>query len=212
MIRKNPNDSTDWQRVKYATPLDMKELRKVGAFDPPRRRVEKFQSKPLQFVVKLYTGEVVMRADCHVTLYSNGGILRLVYDMYIDGELRRFDYIVSLEKTQCRYGGSRWWAKCYHCGKRVRILYSSWRNPYFACRYCQKLRYDSQLPNKEPAFIKNLNEIDKVEELERRLERTRSPRKRALIESKLVRKAEELKRALKLIVKRKHVEWVKQRT
>ena len=209
MIREKPNDSTVWQPVRDATALDMKELLKLGAFDQPHNKQEFPQNKPFRFDVKLYTGEVILTVECRVTLFPHGGQLRLVYDLIQGGEKHQFDYIVSLEKMPCRYGGWRWWAKCFHCGKRVRILYLSQRRSCFACRDCQTLRYDSQLHNMSQGLINGLKKIDGIEELERKLDRTRSPRKRALIESRLVRRSQKVAKMLQCNGRRKHLEWTK---
>lgn len=46
-----------------------------------------------------------------------------------------------LERTPCRYGGSRPWWRCPCCGKRVAILYIG-KTP--ACRRCYGLAYRSE--------------------------------------------------------------------
>ena len=46
-----------------------------------------------------------------------------------------------LERTPCRFGGSRAWWLCPCCGQRVAILYIG-KVP--ACRHCYRLAYESQ--------------------------------------------------------------------
>ncbi len=55
---------------------------------------------------------------------------------------------VTLQKTDCFFGGYRYWFTCPFlkeektCGRRVRILY--WFNGYWGCRHCFNLVYRSQ--------------------------------------------------------------------
>ena len=53
---------------------------------------------------------------------------------------------IALEWTQCGYGGTRPWARCPGCGRRVGVLYrlhGAWR-----CRVCHDLAYAStRLPD-----------------------------------------------------------------
>lgn len=48
---------------------------------------------------------------------------------------------VSMERTPCRFGGSRSWFACPRCNRRVAILYL-WGYP--ACRACCRMGYPSQ--------------------------------------------------------------------
>lgn len=62
---------------------------------------------------------------------------------------------IDLAKTPCQYGGYRWWLLCPKCGKRQTVLYE--HNDDYACRFCLKLRYDTQRLNYksvEPALVK----------------------------------------------------------
>ena len=68
--------------------------------------------------------------------------LRLIYrQSRNDGPWTSHDYSVSIERTQCHYGGERPWFRCPGCRRRVAILYSG---DIFACRNCNSLNYDSQ--------------------------------------------------------------------
>lgn len=53
------------------------------------------------------------------------------------------EYSVSIERTDCRYGGQRPWFRCpgAGCGRRVAVLYGG---NIFACRHCHNLSYESQ--------------------------------------------------------------------
>ncbi len=57
-----------------------------------------------------------------------------------------YDYKVNLERLECNFGGYRWYFRCLKCNSRVGILYSSF--PYFVCRKCANLSYDSCNENK----------------------------------------------------------------
>lgn len=48
---------------------------------------------------------------------------------------------IGLERTPCRYGGSRPWFRCPGCGKRRAVLYSV--GGRFRCRGCHDLAYES---------------------------------------------------------------------
>lgn len=66
---------------------------------------------------------------------------------------RHYDYKFNLLKTNCFFGGFRWWFECglYKnnalCGKRVGILYEC--GDYFGCRKCANLSYESCNENKQ---------------------------------------------------------------
>lgn len=49
--------------------------------------------------------------------------------------------IVSLTRTNCYYGGERFWFNCPTCSKRVGTLYRKPLSDYFLCRHCQNLTY-----------------------------------------------------------------------
>lgn len=53
------------------------------------------------------------------------------------------EYSVTLDWTDCNYGGQRAWFRCpaAGCGRRVAVLYSG---GIFACRHCSQLAYESQ--------------------------------------------------------------------
>lgn len=69
----------------------------------------------------------------------------------VDADHVTLDYIadgapiverVPLDRTPCRFGGSRAWFRCPRCGERVALLYM--RGTRFACRHCQRVSYASQ--------------------------------------------------------------------
>ena len=100
------------------------------------------------------------------------------------GEARDHDYPVTIESTPCHFGGKRWWFWCPACGRRCRILYVSGASDYFACRICLNLTYRSQQEgqNKWDRVVKLLRDCP---ELQRRFNRTRSPRKRVFLLKKI---------------------------
>ena len=57
-------------------------------------------------------------------------------------------YGITLESTNCRFGGKRAWLRCpaNGCGKRVALLYLG-GSGIFACRHCYNLGYASQKKN-----------------------------------------------------------------
>lgn len=66
------------------------------------------------------------------------------------GEKVPYDYKYQLTTTPCNYGQSRYWFICglyvnnIYCGRRVGTLYLSPHSPYFGCRHCHELSYDSR--------------------------------------------------------------------
>ena len=59
-----------------------------------------------------------------------------------DQQGQSVSFPVDLTRTSCNYGGSRLWACCPRCRRRVGVLYligASW-----ACRTCGRLTYPSQ--------------------------------------------------------------------
>jgi hypothetical protein len=49
-----------------------------------------------------------------------------------------------IERTPCRFGGTRPWLLCPRCNSRRSILYGIDKNGGFSCRGCMKLVYCSQ--------------------------------------------------------------------
>lgn len=49
---------------------------------------------------------------------------------------------IELERTGCRFGGSRPWMRCVQCWRRVAVLF--YRGGVFACRSCGRIAYASQ--------------------------------------------------------------------
>jgi hypothetical protein len=62
-------------------------------------------------------------------------------------------------KTQCNFGGGRYWFKCSiyknggYCGKRVAKLYLGHGSKYFACRACYGLTYASRIQGYSYTFV-----------------------------------------------------------
>ncbi len=82
-------------------------------------------------------GEIGIRASVdHV---------RLIYTWAPYGrDPQSFDYPVPVERTQCRYGGSRPWWRCPRCRSRRAVIYGVASDGRFGCRYCMRLGYSSE--------------------------------------------------------------------
>jgi hypothetical protein len=50
-------------------------------------------------------------------------------------------YDVCVERTPCRYGGTRPWFRCPWCHRRCALLYGLSGDGYFGCRLCLRLAY-----------------------------------------------------------------------
>lgn len=83
---------------------------------------------------------------------NNRRLLRLSYKAA--GEPLEYD--VELVTTPCNYGGVRYWFICpasrsgIPCRRRIAVLYAT--GPYFACRKCNDLAYQSQQEKRSHAF------------------------------------------------------------
>ena len=66
----------------------------------------------------------------------------LIYDVLErSGVWRRVEQHITVECTDCHYGGKRAWFSCPVCLRRVAILYGG---ELFSCRRCQSLVYECQ--------------------------------------------------------------------
>lgn len=71
--------------------------------------------------------------------------LRLIYTRTPSGDdPQSFDYPVWVERTSCRYGGSRPWFQCPRCQSRRALLYGTASDGRFGCRQCMRLAYASE--------------------------------------------------------------------
>ena len=61
-----------------------------------------------------------------------------------DGTFERRHRVAAIERTPCRFGGTRTWFLCPlpECGRRVTTLYVA--DGEVGCRHCHDLRYTSQ--------------------------------------------------------------------
>jgi hypothetical protein len=76
------------------------------------------------------------------------------------GEPARYRYEVPVERTSCRFGGSRPWFRCPWCNRRCAVIYGLSRDGYFACRICLRLAYTSEC---ECPFGRLLRRMEKLE-------------------------------------------------
>jgi hypothetical protein len=79
-----------------------------------------------------------------IGIRSTSGSIILSYRVKTgEGEWQDLKYPVTVEWTDCHYGGQRAWFRCpaVGCGRRVAVLYSG---RAFACRNCHNLAYESQ--------------------------------------------------------------------
>ena len=70
--------------------------------------------------------------------------LRLVYqteDIDTGDVIDKYDYPVSLDYTECNFGGYRPWFRCPDCSGRVGKLYMPPGGYRFSCRECLELGY-----------------------------------------------------------------------
>ena len=88
--------------------------------------------------------------------------VRLIYTwMPKDYESQKMDYPVWIERTPCRYGGSRPWFRCPRCQRRCAVLYGVANDGRFGCRSCMRLGYSSEAEST----------LDRLHRKQRKLER-----------------------------------------
>ncbi len=110
--------------------------------------------------------------------------LRLSYTMRPAGaEPEHVAYPVRIERTPCRYGGTRPWFLCpgAGCGRRCRDLYQAGR--YFVCRRCADLTYSSSQHSGRP-LLAAFNAAERMDRIAERLKRVRSPHRLAELDAR----------------------------
>ena len=83
--------------------------------------------------------------------------LRLRYRANIDGEWQDMAYPVALAKTDCHYGGQRYWFICPHCHRRAALLYCY--TGLFLCRQCNGMAYRVQ---REQGYNRAIRKAEKL--------------------------------------------------
>jgi hypothetical protein len=95
------------------------------------------------------TGSINYSVDTHG--------LRLRYRTRPDGgESREVDDLIRFAETGTNFSGRRRCFLCPTCGRKCRILYGG---SYFRCRYCHRLKYESQY---EPPFARAASRALKI--------------------------------------------------
>jgi hypothetical protein len=89
----------------------------------------------------------VCRAEYHITLSADGGILRLTSITRGNARGKRIQMegqTIHLITTTPPYGGRRWWLLCPHTGRRVMKLHLPYGARIFASRQAYRLGYAVQ--------------------------------------------------------------------
>ena len=111
--------------------------------------------------------------------------IRLKYTATHFSEKTDYDYSVQLDTTPCNYGGLRWWFICplmkdgRPCRRRCRFLYLPLGGGYFGCRECYDLAYESSQKSGSFFYETMSRPFTVLERCEEKLQRVRSPEKRA---------------------------------
>lgn len=107
-------------------------------------------------------------------IYQESSCIRLKYEDYDFNENKvHADFNIYLTTTPCTYGGERYWFVCpavvngKSCNRRVGVLYKpKYGCPYFACRHCYNLTYESSnLSGEMKKYGKTLS-IPEIRDLE----------------------------------------------
>lgn len=97
--------------------------------------------------------------ECLASLdYQTGlDIVSLTYSIMERSRVwRRVEQQITVEWSDCHFGGKRAWFGCPVCLRRVAILYGG---ELLSCRKCQSLVYESQY---ETEFYRSLRQADKL--------------------------------------------------
>ncbi len=71
--------------------------------------------------------------------------------------------LIELTKTECNYGGNRFWFLCPNCNRRTGVLYRKPLAQEFICRYCNSLTYNLRKYHRSSSeyFLKSVHKIRK---------------------------------------------------
>lgn len=119
------------RKCEHLPQLDVRELSRLGFLDTRMRGAIRLQSR------EGHEHSVV------VNIESTSIYLRVVVRSDEEYSAAPTIQCVELERTQCRYGGSRPWLRCPRCGVRRAVLYLA-EDTHFGCRGCMRLVYASQ--------------------------------------------------------------------
>lgn len=126
-------------------PLDIRRLQRGGVLMPGRR----FE---WQWTI---SGKPV--ADIQVRVEIERVVLVYRYRRRGESEWQDVEAPVRIDRTPCRYGGTRPWWLCPSCGRRVAVLYANGR--LYACRLCCKLAYSCQRETADDRAARRANSI-----------------------------------------------------
>ncbi|MBK8071794.1 MAG: hypothetical protein IPK34_07115 [Ramlibacter sp.] len=114
-------------------PLDVRKINRDGLLTPGRRFNWQWTCNDE------VTGTISLRVETGRVLLN----YRSQNTSFNGGEWETMNYPVSLDWTDCGFGGQRVWWRCpaVGCGRRVAVLYGG---RVFACRECHRLAYRSQ--------------------------------------------------------------------
>jgi len=105
-------------------------------------------------------------------------VIRLIYTITNrqSGEAVDYNYVASLTKTVCYFGGYRYWFVCpmfangLYCRRRVASLYLG--DNYFACRHCHNLTYSSRNEGGISKILGQAVSFPELDKLRRSIKRT----------------------------------------
>ena len=91
------------------------------------------------------TSSIGLRVEAGVI---DGLLVRLEYTTTVNKRKEQIEDTIPLEVTHPYFGGVRWWFRCMGpgrgtCWRRVAKLHLPPGGPYFRCRHCYDLTYES---------------------------------------------------------------------
>ncbi len=133
--------------------VDIRKLARDGLLKPGAEG--SFLERKSKYEIRLVSGQDRMRFQHGLSMLA--GFRRLAED------------VVTIDWTECNYGGSRPWFLCLGCGRRVGILYGRRvkrdgsklpvRNRTLKCRQCHDLGYASQHDEWDQRMRRRANKI-----------------------------------------------------
>lgn len=156
-------------RTKYHDTVDQRQqislsrLRKWGCLKESQSGVitwtTTFRENKVAYDICLYGDSPYMRLHYTSTDHWNGNIAQ--------------DYRISLTRSQCQFGGYRWWFLCPYCCQKVATLMDPGKGQY-GCRSCLKLCYYSQ----QRSYHGRIGPLKRMIDIQEKYERLRKAVKR----------------------------------
>lgn len=176
--------------VENCSSIDIRELKKWGCLD------DGFTSGTIvsenKYGDKQNSLGIMVNTDLEFDTEKYVRLMYSVIDIY--GNNQPYDYKIPLSTTRCRFGGERYWFRCYMnlrgiaCGRRVAVMYKGAHSDIFACRHCHNLSYYSKNQNRRNKYFP----LIEAARINRLIGKLRPDMKRTFYDGQLTKKAQRI--------------------